>query len=430
MTDKTRRLWIGVYFLMLILLGIMIVVSVTGPQHNLFAWQMVLGTVLGTIGLVFVFFLWEKYVPQKAACSGRVYCILLVIFGISLYFVSCIGRNRPESLVDYGRIWQAASELSQGKNLSEEWYFKIYANNIKPMLFLSVLFRIASHFNMQDPFYFVLMISVLSVIGAVLGAGILIGNSTLEYRKYRIPVLLMFVFLLPVWANTQAFYTDSMSFCTGVVVLAGIKLSFEVNSKARDALLIGSGVLAAVGIAAKATVAIPLMAGLIALLFCGRSKKLFSRNIICFVLAMVMAHCFLNQWADTYEISRLAKETHEPVIGWIALGMKGNGSWSENREYIQYANELLSTADKVEYSKAYIWENRSDFYNVNHLIQKIRCNFASGNLGTKDYTYYALLPNNIIWELFSPWGSHYWRTSQLCFCYVFSLYMTFAGGYC
>lgn len=428
MVKKSRRLWIGIYSLLMILLGIMITVSVTGPQHNLFVWQMILGTVLGTAGLISAFFVWKQYVPQKVACNGLIYYTLLVLFGISLYFVSCIGRNLPESFTDYKRIWQAASELSQGMSLSEEWYFKIYANNIKPMLFLSVIFKASSHLNIQDPFYFVLLISVLNVVSAVWCAGILVGNSTVEYKRYRIPVLLMFVFLLPVWANTQAFYTDSMSFCTGVVALAGIKLSYEVNKKGKGLFLVGSGVVAAVGIAAKATAAIPLIAGLLTLLFCGRIKRLLSRNMLFFILTLVLAYIIIGQWANTYEISQLARETHEPAIDWIALGMKGDGSWSDNSDYILHINELSTTADKIEYSKEYIWENRSNFYDANHLIQKIRCNFASGNLGAKDYAYCALQPNNIIWELFSPWGSYYWRASQFCFCYAFSLYVVILGG--
>ncbi|MCM1025794.1 MAG: hypothetical protein NC432_05135 [Roseburia sp.] len=62
------------------------------------------------------------------------------------------------------------------------------------------------------------------------------------------------------------------------------------------------------------------------------------------------------------------------------------------------------------------------------MLQKLRWNFASGNLGTKDYAYSALQPGNIIWEAFSPWGNNYWRTSQLCFCYLFAIYLVILGG--
>lgn len=49
-------------------------------------------------------------------------------------------------------------------------------------------------------------------------------------------------------------------------------------------------------------------------------------------------------------------------------------------------------------------------------------------MGTKDFTYCALREHNPIWELFSPWGKYYWRTSQLCFCYLFSIYVCYLLG--
>lgn len=176
------------------------------------------------------------------------------------------------------------------------------------------------------------------------------------------------------------------------------------------------------------TVAIPLIAGMVVMLFCNKTKKLFHGGIGLFVLMMVSMYGLISLWVGTYEIAQLAKETSDPAINWIALGMKGNGGWEDNKEFSLYVRTLPTKADKIEYAKAYIWENRSDFYNVNHLIQKVRFNFASGNLGTKDYTYYALRPNNIIWELFSPWGKYYWRTSQICFCYIFSIYTVYFLG--
>ena len=47
---------------------------------------------------------------------------------------------------------------------------------------------------------------------------------------------------------------------------------------------------------------------------------------------------------------------------------------------------------------------------------------------SKDFTYWALKEHNLVWELFSPWGKHYWRTSQLCFCFIFSIYTVYLLG--
>lgn len=172
--SSNRFLWIGIYVLLTLAMGLIIILSVTEPQHNLFPWQMAVGTFMGFIFMITAFLIWDRLKLPKAAESLWVYIILLAFFGISLYVVSCIGRNSPGSSGDYEHVWEAAAEVAGGEPLSEvqEHYFKMYANNIKPMLFLSVIFRFANFVGFQDPFYFVLLISVLEVVGAAIWGGV------------------------------------------------------------------------------------------------------------------------------------------------------------------------------------------------------------------------------------------------------------------
>lgn len=416
------------YVLFIILTGIIIILSITGPQHNLFAWQMAIGTVLGTITLLAAFYLWDRILCRKRRQNTFVYLALFSLYGILLYVLSCIGRNSVGSLVDYAHLWNAALELSEGKDLTAEFYFATYANNIKPMLYLSALFRFARLLHLNDPFYLILFVSVLEVLSAVWGATVLAGNTPAERAEYRLPILLMFVFTLPIWANVQAFYTDSMSFATSVVALALFKLSLEATSM-RKALLLSalSGVLTRLGMTVKITVLIPLIAGF--LLFCFFRRSIRSWKLAAmFILCAIAAYGLTSLYAGNYAIWETAKETSEPIIDWIALGMKGDGSYGNNMEYIQYVITLPSKQEKTQYTLQYIWNNRSDFWNLTHLVQKFRCNFASGNLGTKDYTFDSVRAHNPLWELFSPWGKYYWRTSQLCFCYIFSIYNVYLLG--
>lgn len=170
--SSSRFLWICIYVLLTLAMGLIIILSVTEPQHHLFPWQMAVGTFMGFIFMIAAFLIWDRLKLPKAAESLWVYIILLSFFGISLYVVSCIGRNSPSSLVDYGRVWEAAAEVAGGEPLSKAYYFKLYANNIKPMLFLSVIFRFAYFVGFQDPFYVVLLLSVLEVVGAAIWGGV------------------------------------------------------------------------------------------------------------------------------------------------------------------------------------------------------------------------------------------------------------------
>lgn len=427
-SKASRYFLIFAYTLLIIMLGLIIALSVTEPQHNLFPWQMGIGSALGALLLLAAFFCWDKLPCKRLKQSTPLYACLLLLYGVLLYAISCIGRNAVNSMGDYERLWNTALELSEGKSLSEEWYFKIYANNIKPMLYLSVLFRVARFFRFEDPFYFVLIISVLEVLAAVWSVGILAGRSREERAEYRIPILFLFVFTLPIWANVQAFYTDSMSFMTGITVLALLKLCMEDASLLKRCLLtVSAGVLTGLGISIKVTVLIPLIAGFI--IFCLMRPPLRKwRRAGCFLLCAIATYVATSLWAGHLPLYEAAKETSEPIISWIAIGMKGNGGYMDNRFHIIYVNNLPSKQKKLEYLTQYIWENRSDFWNLPHLADKMRFNFASGSLGSTYFSCYAYNEYSIIRECFADWGKYYWRTSQVCFCYFFAIYAVYLAG--
>lgn len=182
-------IWTLMYTMHFLMLGAIIILSVTGPQNNLFPWQMAVGTVLGTALLFGFFWLWERIPGEKLKRSTLLYTILLILFGAMLYAVSCICRNSPYSLDDYIQIWNGASELAGGRELTSVFYFQTYANNIKPMLFLSLLFRLAGFLGFQDPFYFVLLWSTGQVLTAVWSVSVLAGSSKADRERYRISVL-------------------------------------------------------------------------------------------------------------------------------------------------------------------------------------------------------------------------------------------------
>lgn len=421
-------IWLLIYGIHLFLWGVVIVLSIAKPQHNLFLWQMAVGTALGAGLLLAAFWLWDRVPFRKMKRDPVLYAALLIAFGVLLYAASCVGRNDPTSFYDYVRVWNAAAELSEGGSLSEEWYFKLNANNIKPMLYLSALFRMAHFLGVKDAFYVVLLAGVLEVVGGVVAAGILVGNSREECEEMRIPVLLMFVFTLPIWANVQAFYTDGMSFFVGIAVLALLKLGMGRGADRNAAIFpVFAGLIFGIGVTVKVTVWIPVIAGFIVFCFrnpSGRQWKMFGLFLGC----SMTVYAGTNLWAGKHEIWNEAKETAKPIEHFIALGLKGNGSYADNQEYNAYSDALPTKREKAEYARRYIKENYSEFWNPSHLTGKVRHNFASGSLGTKDYASVALKENNPIWEMFSPWGKHYWRTSQICFCYLFAMYACYLAG--
>jgi len=136
----------------------------------------------------------------------------------------------------------------------------------------------------------------------------------------------------------------------------------------------------------------------------------------------------LQLWANSYEITKEASETANPVISWVALGMKEDGSWTNNREFVDHMYEFSTRQEKQQYSMEYIRENRSEFWNPVHLRKKASYNFANGNLGASAFLNVEYSDGTLLWEMFSPWGKYYWRTCQYCFCYLVSMYVLLLIG--
>ena len=97
-------------------------------------------------------------------------------------------------------------------------------------------------------------------------------------------------------------------------------------------------------------------------------------------------------------------------------------------EFVDRMYEFSTKEEKQQYSVEYIRENKADFFNAEHLRKKASYNFANGNLGASAFLNVEQNDGTLIWEMFSPWGKYYWRTSQYCFCYLTSLYVLLLLG--
>ena len=65
------------------------------------------------------------------------------MFGVLLYVVSLSRQGNENTLLDYTYVYRDALNLANGRELEDTNYFLTYSNNLKPMLLLSVLFRMA-----------------------------------------------------------------------------------------------------------------------------------------------------------------------------------------------------------------------------------------------------------------------------------------------
>ena len=235
----------------------------------------------------------------------------------------------------------------------------------------------------------------------------------------RFPILLAFVFLLPMWEMTAVFYTDSMSFGMGILGLAFLKLAAASRGKRRQTLwaLLAAGMAVLAG-TWKITVIIPLIACAVILLW---QRVLVDRRVtLLFGGFVVILGVALQLWANSYEITKEASETANPVISWVALGMKEDGSWTNNRVCGSYVGVFHSDRKKQQYSMNIFRKTDRNSESCT-FAQKGKLIIATGNLGASAFLNVEYSDGTLLWEMFSPWGKYYWRTCQYCFCYLVSM---------
>ena len=162
---------IGAYSILILVMLLLLGTVLRYPENHLISWQMILGVTAGTVILLFAGALWNKIY----AVTGRrnsLYMAALILFGVLLYLVSLSRRGNENTLVDYMYVYQDAMNLATGKDLENTNYFLTYSNNLKPMLLLSVLFRMALTMDVF-PFYFVLLRNVILVLLVACACGYL-----------------------------------------------------------------------------------------------------------------------------------------------------------------------------------------------------------------------------------------------------------------
>ena len=413
-----KALTIFAYTVMLTGMTLLLAVVFRYPQNHLIPRQMIPGVGICVIALLAAGALWNK-IYSLIGKRTALYLLALAIFGVLLYITSLSRQGNENTLLDYTYVYRDAMNLATGGTLEYTDYFVTYSNNLKPMLLLSVWFRVAALLGIS-PFHFVLLRNVLLVLLVVWACGYLTEQK--GDCRWRFPILLTFAFLLPLWDMVSVFYTDSMSFGLGILALALLKKAGSTKTnKGKTLWSVLAGAVTVLAIIWKITAIIPLIACTMILLW--QREKADRHVILSLVVSVIVFGVGLQLWANTYDVTRKAAVTANPVISWVALGMKEDGSWTNNTELVEQMYQFSTKEEKQQYCVEYIRENKADFFDVEHLRKKASYNFANGNLGASAFLNVEQNDQTLIWEMFSPWGSYYWRTSQLCYCYLVSVYV-------
>lgn len=236
-----------------------LLISISKPMHNLIPWQMLVGSIILSVLLILCF--WWLDHKCNLSMKRTTWIVIVAVYAVIAYLVALLYGNHWQGLplADYSNVYLGALDIVDGNKLENEAYFLVYGNNIKPMIILSWLIRMARLFGLRNEYYLLLAITVACSALVLTSLLVLLNKDSL-----RIIATVLFICCIPVWFFNAIFYTDTLSFSSAIVSIAllerGSRKSVTVHKWICYILF---AIVLVVGANIKITVAIPAVAYLI-----------------------------------------------------------------------------------------------------------------------------------------------------------------------
>lgn len=430
-----KRIFYGGFSVCLLTL---LIIVMRYPQNNLIPAKMFLYTLIWVSILCAAGFflssleaLFKRKGVNLEKISRVALMIYVVIYGIMLYIVSLVLRSEP--VTDYGSVYNTALCLASGQPVQEWEYFSTWGNNVGTLTILSFCMRLGVGLGFSDPYYFVLFLNVIYVAATLLSVFYLAGrtNAGSISNEKRIArqwlALCIFTLWTPVWANTNGFYSDQLSFGGGVIAAALLLMAGRLNGWRKGLLAAAAGMIWGTAIAAKSTAAVGWIAVLIAVTCCRQWKQWWKRLLLSgtAMLLTIAAFSLIGaQYPSKADESRLKA----PLEYWFALGLLGDGTYGDNMDFIQEFFSRQNAEEKKEYCRQVIRENRSNFFEREHLVRKTSVIFGTGEIAPINLSY--PYKESVLWHFFYWTGDYYWKYACLATSFFFAvLFLMLVGTF-
>lgn len=411
----------------IVVASVMVAVCLLRPQHNLIPLQLFIGIAFAIVFFTVLYRVLSLCLQKSGSVfSDRLFVLLAVLWGVVLICAGVFCRNSTVSFLDYEICYRAATEFAQNMPLSEAAYFSVNPHNWKCVLVLAFAMKAGYAIGLDDPYYLLLILNVILIESTLFSCRYLL-KTFFDDTRTSFMLIVMFGSCLPLYALSQSFYTDSLSFGYSVIGISLLHYAFVRLDKkpVKAACLMLSGILMCFGYTMKVTSFICVIAFLICFMLKSDNVKLCKKHIYSFALValgFVFIWTLLEKASMNYEWYRVKDKYSEPTISYIALGMKADGTYYGNREFRIALDEITDSAEKAEFTKTYILENISEFWNADHIIAKMRANYASGNLGAEDFAKYPYSGDNVLSRLFNYDRDLYWYGCKYDMIWLFQIY--------
>lgn len=346
--------------------------------------------------------------------------LCLIIYGIIIFYFGIRSKGNP--VHDNLSVIKGAKYMA-GMTEEMNWtYFARWNNNIMPMVLLSLIFRIAVILGFSDVYYFAVILNTVQVLITLYCVFKISGHYSTHSSAAGWMGMGLLAFFFPIFGFTQSLYTDSMSFCFGIAAFYIWMNNRERKRTGRSYWLynILAGILWGIGSDIKITVMISFIAVLLYLVLfdnwrsivCNLCTVFLPVVVILSVSSIYAASLPSKEYNDTWGVPRLT--TH------LGIGLMGNGGWDTYGEFFLGVTGIYGMAEKEAWAKQYILEHLDQFVNADHVIAKLRYNFASGTMSARDFVVTAD-NHGFVYNCISPSGAYYARYCKWITAYWYML---------
>jgi hypothetical protein len=420
-----KRIFYGCFSLGLIAI---LMVVIRKPQNNLIPGRMVLYTfvwILILFGIRAILHLLEKLFRQKKwnaeRLSRNAFIVYMILYGITLYVVSLILRSYP--VTDYGNVYQTALSLASGQTVEDWSYFSMWTNNLGTLTILAFCMRIGYLLGFADPYYFVLALNVLQVTAVMLSIFYLAGKMGSKSLAGQWFAILVFTLWTPVWASTNSFYSDQLSFGGSIIAIA--LFTFAHSRSKKWIYIFLAGIIWGISVTAKVTSAICFIALIITLILNKKWKNLLPETITLGVF-LLLAACTLSLCSRAYPSKEDEYRLKSPTEYWVAMGLVGNGTYADNAYLVENCNYSPNVDARRDFCRKVIRENWTNIFDTDHLTAKVSVIFGTGEIAPTSLIY--PYDESFLWQWLYWEGDYFWKYACLSTSFFFAMMFFMLAG--
>lgn len=348
----------------------------------------------------------EKYAKWIVGGFLVAMFVLQIVFG---YFLE-ITPNW-----DFRSIYQGAIdwvETGSFENFND--YYYMYPNNLGPMTFLMVCFRMAHLFGITD--YYMVGTVVNAILNICMMLVVFLICKRLLSVRAGIFSLFIFAVSLPSYFCASVFYTDVLSMIFPVLFFyLYLRLKDEGKTVKKIIYAILMGLVIFVGIEIKFTVVIVGIALLIEAILNANKKNLIIGVSTVFLILIIGFFTFDSVIYSGHLDKSTADTRNFPALHWIMMGLQGNGGFSLNDE--NFTKSFSNTDERNQALKDEI-SHRIDNLGASGIFRLImdkstKC-FGDGTYELAAFFYHGMAKDTVLNDYVVGSGSHYSQYQIFC----------------